>query len=93
MKDENIVKLEVIVIAQGNIEVLDIAYVILNIVRLKKLLKFFIMDQIMIKTHKRVSKEFKKQFACFGENNEKYINFIDPIDKLQKTLFHIAIYW
>ena len=46
----------------------------------------------MIKTHKRVSKEFKKQFACFGENNEKYINFIDPIDKLQKTLFHIAIY-
>ena len=38
LKDRNIVKLEIIVIKQGNIEVLRIAYVIQNTVYLKKIL-------------------------------------------------------
>ena len=48
LKDRNIVKLEVIVVIQGNIEVLQIAYKIKNIVHLKKFLEFFIMDLTMI---------------------------------------------
>ena len=47
-KIKNIVKLEVIVITQGNKEVLRIAYVIENIVYLKKSLQSFIIDLIMI---------------------------------------------
>ena len=37
-KKQNIVKLEIIVIIQGNIEVLRVAYVIQNIVYLEKFL-------------------------------------------------------
>ena len=30
---------------------------------------------------KELAEEFKKQFTCLGENNEKYINFKAPIEK------------
>ena len=47
-KIENIVKLEIFVFIQENMEVLHIAYVIQNIVYLKKFLQFLIMDQTAI---------------------------------------------
>ena len=47
MKDK-IYRKEIIAIMQGNIEVLRIAYVIENIMYLKKFLQFFIMDLTMI---------------------------------------------
>ena len=50
------VTLEIIVIIQGNIEVLCIAYIIENIVYLKKFLKLFIMDLTMIKMEKKLQK-------------------------------------
>ena len=43
-KIKNIIKLEVIVIIQGNIEMLHIAYIIQNIVHLKKFIWLFIID-------------------------------------------------
>ena len=43
-----VVKLETIVIIQGNIEVLCIAYVIQNIVNLKKCIQFLIMNLTII---------------------------------------------
>ena len=49
VKDKkNIVKFEIIVIIQGNIEVLRIAYAIQNIMYLIKFLQFFVMDLTMI---------------------------------------------
>ena len=30
---------------------------------------------------KELAEEFKKQFACLGENTEKYITFTVPIEK------------
>ena len=48
IEDRNIVELEVIVVIQGNIEELRIAYIIQKIVHLKKFLEFFIMDLTMI---------------------------------------------
>ena len=47
-KDKEIVKLELIVTIQGNIEVLRIAYVIYNIAYLKGFLQLFIVDLSMI---------------------------------------------
>ena len=44
----NIIKIKVIVILQVNIEVLHLAYVIQNIVYLKKCSYFFTMDQAII---------------------------------------------
>ena len=55
LKIKNIVKLEIIFIIQGNIEVLRIAYVIQNVVCLKKI---------------PIAEEFKKRFTCLGENTE-----------------------
>ena len=48
LEDKKYRKIKIIVILQGNIEVLCIAYIILNIVFLKKFLQFFIMDLPMI---------------------------------------------
>ena len=70
-----------IVIIQGNIEVLHIAY-----------LKYSAPKNIHIVFHngsnydyhfiiKELAEEFKKQFTCFGENPEKYITFTVPIAK------------
>ena len=57
-KIKNIVKLEIRVIIQGDIEVLCIAYVIWNIVYLENILQFFIMYLTMIPFyHKRVSRK------------------------------------
>ena len=30
---------------------------------------------------KELANEYKKQFTCLGENNEKYITFTVPIEK------------
>ena len=46
-KDKNIIKLEILVIIQVNIEVLHIAYKIEHVVYQNKLLWFFTMDQTM----------------------------------------------
>ena len=43
LNDKNVIKLEIIVIRQQNIQVLHTAYVIYNIVWLKKYLQFLIM--------------------------------------------------
>ena len=42
------------------------------------------MDQAMIIIFfiKELTEEFKKQFNSLGENNEKYITFTDPIEKI-----------
>ena len=67
---------------QGNIEVLQIAYVILNIVCLKIFIVFhnrsnyhyhFIITEL--------AEEFQKQFICLGENTEKYITCKVPIKR------------
>ena len=45
----------------------------------KKFLYFFIMDLTMI--IKELSEQFEKHFTCLGENAEKYITFIVPVEK------------
>ena len=35
---------------------------------------------------KELAEEFKKQFTCLGENTEKYITFIVPIEKKVKRI-------
>ena len=66
-KTKNIIKLEIIVIIQGNV---------------KKFLTFhngsnFDYHFII----KELAKEFKEQFSCLGETKEKYITFRVPIEK------------
>ena len=70
---KNIVKLEMIAIIQGNIEVLCIAYVIWNIAYLKNYDYHFIISEL--------AEKFKNQFTCQGENTEKYITFTAPTEK------------
>ena len=91
-KTKNIVKLEIIAIIQGNIEVLQLANVIWNIVHLKIVFHngsncdyHFIIQELVEK--------FTKQFTCLGENTEKCINFtvsiekeVTRIDKMDKKL-------
>ena len=47
-KDKHISEFKIIVIIQASTEFLHIAYIIYNIVCLKKFLQFFAMDQTMI---------------------------------------------
>ena len=66
-KTRNIIKLEIIVIIQGNV---------------KKFLTFHngsSFDYHFI--IKELAKEFKEQFRCLGETKEKYITFRVPIEK------------
>ena len=35
---------------------------------------------------KELAEEFRKQFTCLGENTEKYITFIVPIEKKVKRI-------
>ena len=73
-----ILKLEIIVIIQENIEVLRIAYVI------KKKISIVFHNESNYDYHfiiKELAEEFKKQFTCLGENTEKYISFTLPIEK------------
>ena len=61
-------------------------------------LKYSVLKKIPIVFHngsnydyhfiiKELAEEFKKQFTCLGENNEKYITFTIPIEKqLQELL-------
>ena len=63
-------KLEVIVIMQGNIEVLSIAYVILNIVCLKT---------VSLAFQNGTSNDYHFIIKELAENTEKYITFIVPI--------------
>ena len=83
LKNKNIVKLEIIVIIQGNIQVLHIAYVIRNTVCLKKIPIVF-HNESNYNYHfiiKELAEEFKNQFTFLGENTEKYITFRVPIEK------------
>ena len=67
-KKKNIVKLEIIVTLQENIEVLRISYVILNIVYLKKIPVYF-HNRSNYDYHfiiKDLAEEFKKQLTCLG---------------------------
>ena len=81
LKIKNIIKLEIIVIIQGNIEVLHIAYV-----------KFTLPKEISIVFHngsnydyhfiiKELAEEFAGKFIFLGESTEKYINCSVPLDK------------
>ena len=69
---KTIVKLEIIVIIQGNIQVLHIAYVVQNIVYLKMFLQLFMMDQIQLSFfHKRVSRRIQKNNLLVQEKTLK----------------------
>ena len=57
-----IVKLGTTAILQVNTEVLQVVYIIQNIVYLRKFLWFFI---------KELAKEFEREFNCLGENTER----------------------
>ena len=60
-------------------------------------LKYSVLKKIPIAFHngsnydyhfiiKELAEEFKKQFTCLGENNEKYITFTIPIEKQLQEL-------
>ena len=75
-------KLDIIVVIQGNIKVLCIAYVILKSVPKKVSIAFhngpnydyhFIIKELV--------EESKKQFTCLEGNTEKCITFTVPIEK------------
>ena len=81
LKDKNIVKLEIIVIIQGNTGAVDSIY---N-------LKHSVPKNIWIVSHngsnydyhfvkKELEEELKKD-TCLGENTDKYIAFTVPIEK------------
>ena len=78
-KIKYIVKLEINVIIQGNIEVLQNSICNLKYSVSKVFNKGLNYDYHFIK--KELAKEFKKQFTCLGENTEKYITFTVPIEK------------
>ena len=59
-------------------EILHIAYVILNKVYLTKLLLRHYDYHFIIK---QLAKEFKGQFNCSGEHTEKYITFSVSVEK------------
>ena len=83
LKIKDIVKLAIIGIIQGNIEVLRLAYVIWDIVYLRKIPIAF-HNGSNYDYHfiiKEFAEKFKRQFTCLGENTEKYINFTVPIEK------------
>ena len=84
MKDQkNIVKLEIIVIIQGNIEVLHIAYVI-TMDYCRWILSIIFHNGSNYDYHfiiKEFTDEFEKQFTCLGENTKKHITFTVPIEK------------
>ena len=67
-KIKNIVKLEIIVVIQGSIEVLHISYVVQNIKYLKKIPIAFHNGSKY--DYHFVIKEFEKQLTCLGENAE-----------------------
>ena len=72
-KIRNIVNLEITAIIQGNKDVLRIAYVIHNIVYLKKINIHNVSNYNYHFIIKKLVEEFEKQFTCLGENTEKYI--------------------
>ena len=78
LKIKNIVKLKIIVVILVNIEMLDIAYTVLNKVYLKKLLSSHYEYHFIIK---ELAGEFEGQCHCLGENNEHCINFSVSIQK------------
>ena len=88
---KNIVKLGTIVVMQGNIEVLHIAYVLSSVVYLKKLLYFFTTYLTMI-----IIWSVRKIIYWLGENTERYITFSIPkevsnieenIEQITKAIF------
>ena len=81
LKIKNIVKLGTIVIIQGNIDVLHVAY-----------LKYSVPKRILIVFHNgsnydyhfiinELKEELEGKIICLGENTEKYINLSVPIEK------------
>ena len=78
-----ILKLELIFIIQGNIEVLCIAYVILNIVGLKKIFMVF-HNGSNYDYHfiiKGLADQFKRQCTFLELNSQKYVIFTVSIEK------------
>ena len=82
---KNIVKLEIIVIIQGNIEMLRIVHSICN-------LNYSVPKKIPIVFHngsnydyhiviKELAEKFKKHLTCLRETTWKYITFPVPIEK------------
>ena len=59
-------------------EMLHIAYVIVNKVYLTKLLLSHYDYHFIIK---KIAEEFRGQFNCSGEHTEKYITFSVPVEK------------
>ena len=82
-KIKNIVKLQIIVITQGNIDVLRIAYVILKY-SVPKRTPIIFHNRYNYDYHfviKELAVEFKKQFTSLGENTKKYITLTAPVEK------------
>ena len=81
-KMKNIVKLEIVLIIQGNIEVLckiTKCAVIKNSYSFYGYNYGYNYDYNFIIKHS--AEEFKTKFSCLGENTEKYITFRVPIEK------------
>ena len=74
-----IIKLKIIVIMQANLEVLHIAYVIWNMLYLRKFHDGSIYHYYFI--IKELAEEFEGQITCLGKNTEKLKNFSVPIEK------------
>ena len=84
LKIKNIIKLEIIVIILVNIEMLHIAYVILNKICLKKLLLSHYDYHFIIK---ELAEKFEGQCNCLGENTEQCITFqFQQKKKLQELI-------
>ena len=76
LKIKNFVMLEINIIMQVNIELLHIAYVVQNIVYLKKLLWIVNSSNYDYRfTKKEPAEEFEGWFTCLGENTQKHILF------------------
>ena len=100
LKIKNIVKFEIILIIQENIEVIHISYVIL---------KYNVPKKTPIVFHngpnydyyfiiKELAEEFKQLFTCSGEKTEKYIplqfqqkNKLQELIKMEKKLRKIYL--
>ena len=80
-KKKNVVQLEIIVIIQGNIEVLGMPYVIFSV---PKKIPIVFHNGFNYDYHfiiKELTEELKKKFPCLGENTENYIAFTVSIEK------------
>ena len=80
-KKKNVVQLEIIVIIQGNIEVLGMPYVIFSVPKKIPIVFHNGFNYDYHFTIKELTEELKKKFPCLGENTENYIAFTVSIEK------------